>query len=156
VTLPASQARGPAPQKASSRAPLSDAPRGRILVVDDEVGVGNTLRLVLQGEHEIQLATGAQEALDLIAKFDFDAIICDLMMPIMTGMDLYEAILRTYPGLEDRMVFMTGGTLIPQSDAFLAKLKYPLLEKPFDIGQLRSILRAMVATSTTTAQTPRV
>jgi DNA-binding NtrC family response regulator len=65
----------------------------------------------------------------------------------MTGMDLYEAIRQTYPGLEERMVFMTGGTLIPQSDAFLSKLKYPLLEKPFDIGQLRGILRAMVPTA---------
>jgi PAS domain S-box-containing protein len=147
VTLPASQEKRPVARPISSRAPLSDAPRGRILVVDDEVGVGNTLRLVLQGEHDIHLATGAQEALDLVAKLDFDAIICDLMMPIMTGMDLYEAIRQTYPGLEERMVFMTGGTLIPQSDAFLSKLKYPLLEKPFDIGQLRGILRAMVPTA---------
>jgi hypothetical protein len=49
------------------------------------------------------------------------------------------------------MVFMTGGTLVPQSADFLATLKYPLLEKPFDIGQLRGILRAMVAASLTRA-----
>jgi PAS domain S-box-containing protein len=154
VTLPASQSPRPAPQKASSRAPMSDAPRGRVLVVDDEVGVGNTLRLVLQGEHDIQVATGAQEALELVAKFDFDAIICDLMMPGMTGMDLYEAVRQTYPHLEQRMVFMTGGTLIPQSEEFLVKLKYPLLEKPFDIGHLRGILRSLVAASGASSTAP--
>ena len=133
---------------------MSDAPRGRVLVVDDEVGVGNTLRLVLQGEHDIQVATGAQEALELVAKFDFDAIICDLMMPGMTGMDLYEAVRQAYPHLEQRMVFMTGGTLIPQSEEFLVKLKYPLLEKPFDIGQLRGILRSLVAASGASSTAP--
>jgi PAS domain S-box-containing protein len=151
IRLPASPATRPLQREASSRAPMSDAPRGRVLIIDDEVGVGNTLRLVLQGEHDIQLATGAEEALQLIAATDFDAIICDLMMPIMTGMDLHETVRRTYPGLEQRMVFMTGGTLVPQSADFLATLKYPLLEKPFDIGQLRGILRAMVAASLTRA-----
>jgi CheY-like chemotaxis protein len=119
VTLPASLAKGPAPRQASSRAPLSDAPRGRILVVDDEVGVGNTLRLVLQGEHDIQLATGAQEALELVAKFDFDAIICDLMMPVMTGMDLYDSIRTAYPGLEERMVAVPPQMLRQQVEQFL-------------------------------------
>jgi PAS domain S-box-containing protein len=145
VILPASTASRAPRREDSNRVPASDAPRGRVLVVDDEVGVGNTLRLVLQGEHDIQLATGAEEALTLVATHDFDAIICDLMMPVMTGMDLYEAIRQTYPGLEQRMVFMTGGTLIAQSDSFLSQLKHPLLEKPFDIPQVRGILRAMVA-----------
>jgi hypothetical protein len=53
------------------------------------------------------------------------------------------------------MVFMTGGTLIPQIEEFLAKLKHPLLEKPFDIGQLRSILRSLVTASAQSARPPR-
>ncbi|MFZ5890943.1 MAG: PAS domain S-box protein [Myxococcota bacterium] len=122
----------------------AQGPRGRILVVDDEIAVGSTLRLVLQGEHDVQLATSAAEALQLMSQVAFDAIVCDVAMPGMTGIDLYDAVRIAYPGTEERMIFMTGGTLIPQSHEFLAKIKNPLLEKPFDTQALRERLRRLV------------
>jgi CheY-like chemotaxis protein len=115
-----------------------------VLVVDDEEAVGNTLRLVLQSEHDVDVAISAEAALARIANVDYDAIVCDLMMPVMTGIDLYEAVRRSYPGSEDRMIFMTGGTLIPQSREFLAKLQNPLIAKPFDTDLLRTTLRRLV------------
>jgi CheY-like chemotaxis protein/two-component sensor histidine kinase len=147
VTLPASQLPEPIARHSSSRAPVSEAPRGRVLVVDDEAAVGNTLKLVLQGEHDILLATSGDEALRLLANQGVDAILCDLMMPGMTGMELHEAIRSVHPGLETRMIFMTGGTVLPHTETFLARVNNPLLEKPFDITLVRRLLRGFVSAS---------
>jgi PAS domain S-box-containing protein len=145
IVLPASSSSRSA-RRTSSRPLVSVGPRGRVLVVDDEVAVGSTLRLVLQREHDVQLATSGEEALQLLASGNhFHSIVCDLMMPGMTGVDLYEAIRSDYPGLEERMVFMTGGALLAKTEDFLARVKNPLLEKPFDVPLVRRTLERLVA-----------
>jgi CheY-like chemotaxis protein/anti-sigma regulatory factor (Ser/Thr protein kinase) len=144
VELPASKQPRETGSNRPSGAPSPDAPRGRILIVDDEVAVGSTLRLVLQGEHDVHVATNAAEALQMMSQGAYDAIVCDVAMPGMTGIDLYDAVRVAYPGTESSMVFMTGGTLVSQSQEFLAKLENPLLEKPFDTDLLRRTLRRLV------------
>jgi CheY-like chemotaxis protein len=145
IALPASTSSRPT-RRTSSRPLVCVGPRGRVLVVDDEVAVGSTLRLVLQREHDVQLATSGEEALRLLAAGTrFHAIVCDLMMPGMTGVDLYETIRSVYPGLEERMVFMTGGALLAKTEDFLARVKNPLLEKPFDVPLVRRTLERLVA-----------
>ncbi|MGC4090345.1 MAG: response regulator [Polyangiaceae bacterium] len=118
-----------------------------MLIVDDEIAVGSTLRLVLQGEHDVHVATSALDALQLMSQVEFDAVVCDVAMPGMTGIELYDAVRQSQPGREARMIFMTGGTLIPQSQEFLSRLENPLLEKPFDTEALRSSLRRLDAPS---------
>jgi two-component system cell cycle sensor histidine kinase/response regulator CckA len=146
IILPASSTARGAARRTSSRPLVSLGPRGRVLVVDDEVAVGSTLRLVLQREHDVQLATSGEEALELLAAGSrFHAIVCDLMMPGMTGVDLYEAIRTAHPGLEERMVFMTGGALLAKTEDFLSRVKNPLLEKPFDVPLVRRTLEKLVA-----------
>ncbi len=146
IILPASSTARGAARRTSSRPLVSLGPRGRVLVVDDEVAVGSTLRLVLQREHDVQLATSGEEALQLLAAGSrFHAIVCDLMMPGMTGVDLYEAIRTAHPGLEERMVFMTGGALLAKTEDFLSRVKNPLLEKPFDVPLVRRTLEKLVA-----------
>ena len=146
IILPASSTARGAARRTSSRPLVSLGPRGRVLVVDDEVAVGSTLRLVLQREHDVQLATSGEEALELLAAGSrFHAIVCDLMMPGMTGVDLYEAIRTAHPGLEQRMVFMTGGALLAKTEDFLSRVKNPLLEKPFDVPLVRRTLEKLVA-----------
>ena len=148
ILLPASSTARGAVRRTSSRPLVTLGPRGRVLVVDDEVAVGSTLRLVLQREHDVQLATSGEEALRLIAGgVRFHAIVCDLMMPGMTGVDLYEAIRTAHPGLEKRMVFMTGGALLAKTEEFMSRVKNPLLEKPFDVPLVRRTLEKLVAAS---------
>jgi hypothetical protein len=90
---------------------IPPAARGRLLIVDDEVSVGRSLQALLEHEHDVALAESGNAALEAIASTGqtFDVIMCDLMMPGMSGMDLYEQIRRRHAGLEQRMVFMTGG-----------------------------------------------
>ncbi len=115
---------------------------GRILVVDDEKLVVNVVRRVLSKDHEVVATMSAKEALALcVAGESFDLILCDLMMPDMTGMDLYRELSRVAPEQANRMIFLTGGAFTPTARQFLAETPKEHIEKPFDVANLRAIVR---------------
>ncbi len=150
VMLPASS--GEVPQKAARPRPASVPPpdRGRVLIIDDEISVARTLKALLENEHDVTLAENAAEALVAIAAEPapgFDIIMCDLMMPGTSGMELYEVIRRDHPGVEERIVFMTGGVSIDRAREFLASCVNLTFEKPFDFERLRRTLRRLVELS---------
>jgi signal transduction histidine kinase/CheY-like chemotaxis protein len=125
---------------------LPVSPRGRVLVIDDEVAVGRTLALVLGSEHEVTVMTSAAESLALIRKEGsevFDAVLCDLVMPGMTGLELFQAVQREHPELAARFLFMTGG-LAPRRLGVQLSPQTPLFEKPFELDQIRLTLRTLV------------
>jgi PAS domain S-box-containing protein len=125
---------------------LPVTPRGRVLVIDDEVAVGRTLALVLGSEHEVTVMTSASEALALLRSEGadaFDAVLCDLVMPGMTGLELFRTIQRELPELVPRFLFMTGG-LAPHRLGVPLDAQTPLLEKPFDLEMIRAALRGLV------------
>jgi CheY-like chemotaxis protein len=120
--------------------------RGRILVVDDEPMIAVAIRRTLQREHEVVTLTSAREAhARLTGGERFDVIVCDVMMPEMSGMDLHEELVRHSPELAARMVFMTGGAFTPNARAFLNQVANRRLEKPFTSKELRALVQAMLA-----------
>jgi PAS domain S-box-containing protein len=129
------------PPRRSSRPPKS---RGRVLVVDDEPLVASLLKRVLQSKHEVSVATSGAEALVALEAGGFDAIVCDVMMPQMTGMDLYALLSARDPNLARRVIFMTGGAFVPRVAAFLAAVDNPKLEKPFDLDALTRFIERLV------------
>ena len=109
--------------------------RARVLVVDDEPPIANTLRELLAPEHEVVAATSGREALDAAHRSaDFDVVFCDLIMPGMSGIDLYQRLREARPGLEQRIVFMTGGAFTTRAAEFLASVDNRRVEKPFSLG----------------------
>jgi PAS domain S-box-containing protein len=115
--------------------------RARILVVDDEASVGRTIRRMLGDEHDVETTTDAAEALARIRAGErFDVILCDLMMPIMTGMELYSALASSSSEHAERMVFLTGGAFTPLARDFVDKVQNPHLEKPFALQTLRALV----------------
>ena len=115
--------------------------RRRVLVVDDERLVGEAIARALSEDNDVEVVTEARQALANVAKGDpYDVILCDLMMPVMTGMDLYAEVVRVAPKLVGRLVFMTGGAFTPRARAFLESVNNPCLEKPIDTAKLRSII----------------
>jgi PAS domain S-box-containing protein len=119
--------------------------RARILVVDDEPTVARALVRVLR-EHDTVVAQSGREALGLLEHDrDFDVIFCDLMMPQLTGMDVYEWIQAQQPGLESRFVFLTGGAFTPRARAFMDEVPNIFLEKPFEASLVHQIVRERVA-----------
>ncbi len=120
---------------------LGSAPRRNVLVIDDDPLVGRALARALSEGNEVEVVADAQHALARIDGGErYDVILCDLMMPGMTGMDLYAEILRRVPKLAARFVFMTGGAFTPRAQAFVETVVNPCLEKPIDMRRLRSII----------------
>jgi signal transduction histidine kinase len=119
--------------------------RGRILIVDDEPMVQSSVLRMLGRDHEVIAEARAQEALQrLLAGEEFDVILCDLMMPHMTGMDLHAELARALPRAADRIVFMTAGAFTPTAREFLGEVANPRLEKPFDARSLRSLVQSLL------------
>ena len=115
---------------------------GRILVVDDDPMVGTTLRRVLERDHEVIVVESGREALTLIgAGQRYDVILCDVMMPQMTGIELYAELGHLAPDQQERMIFVTGGTFTPKARAFFEKAPNALIEKPFNLRNLRAVVR---------------
>lgn len=116
--------------------------RARLLVIDDEPMVGSSLQRLLAREHDVTALARAREALDrLRAGERFDLILCDLMMPDLSGMDFFPQLGLLGGGLDERVVFMTGGAFTPRAKAFLESVKNPVLRKPIDPGLLRRLIR---------------
>jgi CheY-like chemotaxis protein/anti-sigma regulatory factor (Ser/Thr protein kinase) len=115
--------------------------RMRLLVVDDEPLVADMLFRALSEEHDVTVTTDAKTALDyLLGGGEYDLIFCDLLMPKMSGMDLYEELRSRRPGLEERIVFMTGGAFTERAAQFLAVVPNPKMSKPFDLREIERVL----------------
>ena len=106
--------------------------RGRVLVVDDEISLGKAIGRMLKSRHEVVLASSGEEGKLLLAEdFAFDAVLCDLMMPGVSGMELHAWVADTHPELLERMIFMTGGAVTQEARRFRGQLPNQLLDKPF-------------------------
>lgn len=123
-------------------APAATAPtlRGRILVIDDETLVLRLIARVLRG-HDIVCVDTAGAAIALLENGErFDAVLCDLNMPTMTGVDFYEVVLARFPALTRQIAFLSGGSLSGRVDDFLKAVSNPRLQKPFDIRDLEALV----------------
>lgn len=119
--------------------------RGRILVVDDESLMLNAIGRVLR-DHDVVCLQNAHAALDLLRSgAAFDIIFADIMMPEMTGIEFYEALLQTDPACARRVVFLTGGALNASVADFLASRTNVRMEKPFDVERLRALVQQLLA-----------
>jgi signal transduction histidine kinase/ActR/RegA family two-component response regulator len=140
ITLPASREKVVAPATHSG----TPSRRARILVIDDEAPVASAMRRALR-EHEVVVCRGGPEALQKLAGGErFDVLFCDLMMPEMSGMELYEELAARYPEQAARVVFVTGGAFTPGAQAFLNKVKNPRLDKPFETEDLRAEIHRLL------------
>ncbi|GAC1549206.1 MAG: hypothetical protein NVS3B10_12610 [Polyangiales bacterium] len=121
--------------------PVAPARRARVLIVDDEPAVARALRELVGEAHEVTVACGGEEALALLRRCPpFEAIVCDLMMPGVSGMDLFERLSVDAPSLADRFVFTTGGAFTARAHAFADAHRDRLLEKPIaEAALLRAI-----------------
>jgi len=146
VTLPRAKGTVAAPPAAAK--PEVPTRRLRVLLVDDQERFLATLAVALGDGMDVVTETSARQALAKLAAGErFDAVVCDLMMPELTGMDFYEELQRSLPAMVQRLVFMTGGAFSPRAREFLEQTKVPRLEKPFRPGQLEALLARVCQSS---------
>ncbi len=143
IVLPAAHAPADPPRATPPLAPLAGRPR--ILYVDDEPMLGRAVRRLLAPQHDVVLLESAVAAVELLEKDpQFDAVLCDLLMPEMTGMELHDVLRAKKPELAQRMIFMTGGSFAPATNDFIERVENPCLLKPIDYEELRSAIRSML------------
>ena len=102
----------------------------------------------LADQHDVITVASGEEALArLRGGTRFDVVLCDIMMPGMTGIETYDEIERLAPEQARRMVFLTGGVFTPEAQAFLDGQTRPILEKPFVMGTVAALVDAVAAAS---------
>ena len=122
--------------------------RARILIIDDEPLLGQTLRFAFQDRHDVEVAASGREALErLSADSAFDLVLCDLMMPDVSGEHVFRAVRERAPKLLPRFVFMTGGAFTERAQQFLAEFHGRQLEKPFNIDEVELLLSELASAS---------
>jgi PAS domain S-box-containing protein len=133
------------PPRKDSEPPAAMGFRARVMVVDDDAGVIEALRVMLEDEHDVTCVASGRDALrHLLRAEQYDVVFCDLMMPEVSGMDLFEALRLNRPGSERSLVFMTGGAFTQDAVRFLQHVPNPRLDKPFDMRTLSKLLRRVV------------
>jgi two-component system NtrC family sensor kinase len=127
----------PAGSAAASSAAPGRARRGRILIVDDEPFVLQMMMHALR-DHDILGMTSSRDAFARCMSEPFDLVLCDLMMPEISGMHLYQMIRQARPALAERIVFVTGGAMLDDVREFLEHVPNEYLEKPVDRRRLQA------------------
>lgn len=120
--------------------PVSRAPRqsklyttasNRVLVIDDEPAVLRAFRRVLSPTYAVTIVSNGREALQKIKDCDdFDAVLCDINMPQLSGVDFYRQLELTHPELARRVVFCSGGVFSEADREFIESTRNPVLHKP--------------------------
>jgi CheY-like chemotaxis protein len=140
------------PPSRSSSTRVRATRQARILVIDDDLFVADAIALELS-EHMCVIASNGQHALQLLEREGpFDVLLCDVMMPVMSGPELHKHLERTNPTLASRMIFMSGATFGVNTGRFMRVVPNPCLEKPFDFELLRSMILHLLNESDATQE----
>jgi PAS domain S-box-containing protein len=122
------------------------AAKAKILVVDDEIVIRQFVSQILAEEgHEVEAVDSAEGALEEVNSKEYQAIMLDIKMPGMSGIELYRHFQKISPPLADKVVFITGDVMGTSTMAFLSKTKAPYIIKPFDAKQLKAEINRVLA-----------
>lgn len=118
-----------------------------ILSIDDEPTVTQAVRRILAHRFSVEVVDDARLAFDLLrAGKRYDAIICDVYMPLLNGMRFYEKVKELDADQAARIVFLTGGASQPAVKEFLENVPNRRLEKPFVPQELEAVLVELLPT----------
>ena len=119
--------------------------RRRVLAIDDEALLLKAFSRMLAPHHDIETRLGAREALQGFAEDrHFDVVLCDLQMPDMSGVELFETVKRQWPDLAARFIFITGGAFSSEARRFLEDPGVACINKPFELCELLELIEARI------------
>lgn len=121
-------------------------PLKAVLVVDDDKQLASALQWILADENYlVDVAFDGDEALLKVKVHEYDAVICDVMMPRLRGDEFYLQAKKLRPDLADRFIFITGFAADSDIREFLSARRLKHLIKPFPIEQLMASVKALLA-----------
>ena len=128
----------------------------RLLIVEDEKNLAKGMKFNFELEgYEVDVACNGRLALEKIEAEDYDLIFSDLRMPELDGVGLYRELERRQPDLLRRLIVITGTSVHPDYESFLAETHVPFLEKPFNLAALESLARQVLSASQPAVQFSR-
>ncbi len=118
-----------------------------ILIIDDEILITEALRRVLSRKFKVTTLNLAVDAQRLFSDgVRFDAILCDMMMPGFSGMDLFDWLQENHPDMGKRLIFTSGGAFTKRAQVYLQELPQErFMPKPFDVMALSASLEVFIA-----------
>ncbi|WP_257450829.1 MASE1 domain-containing protein [Archangium lipolyticum] len=149
ILLPAAEG-AELPEAPEPEAPAASVvpPRRRILIIDDEPRLAQSMRMLIEPSHDVFVTTRGAEALAWVREGQrFDLVLCDLQMPGTTGMDVYSNLRAHAPELAERLVFISGGAYTQATRDFVRSVRNRILEKPVRPEELLATIDEALATT---------
>jgi DNA-binding response OmpR family regulator len=120
-------------------------PLKAVLVVDDDKQLASALEWILADENYlVDVAFDGEEGLLKVKVHEYDAVICDVMMPRLRGDEFYVQAKSMRPELADRFIFITGFAADEKVRELLDARDFKYLTKPFKIDELISCVKKVV------------
>jgi putative two-component system response regulator len=121
---------------------MSDSQQATVLIVDDERGPRESLRMILAPSHRVLTASSGAEALELLHEERVDLMTLDLNMPGMHGQELMRTVRSDFPDVE--IVIITGCGSVESAAEGMRSGICDYLQKPFDVVQVSAaVMRAL-------------
>jgi DNA-binding response OmpR family regulator len=116
-----------------------------ILLVDDDKQLASALQWILADENFlVDVAYDGEEALQKVTAGEYEAVVCDVMMPRLRGDEFYFKAQALRPQLSQRFVFITGFAADPSLNDFLTNHDVAYLVKPFPVEALIHSVKELV------------
>jgi len=128
--------------------------RKRVLAVDDELGVRESIRILLSADYDVASVASGDAALEAIQRERPHLVLLDIIMPGMDGMELLERIRATDPGLP--VVILTATKTVKTAVAAMKLGAFDYLQKPFDVDELRLIVERATRNAELEAEVKRL
>ena len=120
----------------------------RVLVLDDDPMAAEQLRsLITVLGYTAEACRDPNKAIELLGERVFDAVICDLWMPGLSGPEFHAEVTRRWPHLTNRIVFLTGSVLGEETQLFLRSSGNLQLVKPFKLAAIKAVLTEVLPRS---------
>jgi len=118
---------------------------GRVLVIDDDPAIRTVLQKTLTGAgYEVVTAETGRDAIGVLAREDFEAILSDVRMPELDGPSLFRFLEQHLAEAKNRVIFVTGDTSNQETMRFLGECGRPHLTKPVNLAQLLAVVEAVI------------
>ena len=117
-----------------------------ILLVDDDKQLASALQWILADQNFlVDVAYDGEEAIAKITAHEYDAVVCDLMMPRMRGDEVFLQAKVVRPNLSGRFIFITGFAADPKINTFLTTHSVEYLVKPFPVEELIACIKNLLS-----------
>jgi signal transduction histidine kinase len=128
--------------------------KASLLIVDDERGPAESLRMIFKPSYNVFTASGGQQALDILQSTPIDVVTLDLRMPVMSGVEVMERIKEFDPDIE--IIVVTGYSSLDSAIRGLRQGVFDYISKPFDVPQVSDLVRRAVARRRATLRSRRM